>query len=80
MDEHGEEISGDTLLILFNADQVVAVDFTLPELEEQRPWQRLLDTSSVEFDEETFNAGQQYALQPASLALFRLEPAEEPGR
>lgn len=74
VNEHGEEISGDTLLILFNADHGDPIPFTLPEVEEHRPWELMLDSSDPEAMIEQFDAGDQYALHPASLAMFRLSP------
>jgi len=76
VDEHGGEISGDTLLILFNGDHGEATPFTLPEVEERRPWERLLDTSAPEAEVETFPSGYQYPMQAATLALFRVQPEE----
>jgi hypothetical protein len=40
VDEHGEEISGDTLLVLFNAAPGHVIPFTLPGLDEPQPWSR----------------------------------------
>ena len=81
VDEHGEEINGDTMLLLFNADHATRIDFTLPALEEGQSWQLVLDTAvSGEGDEERAVEGPQYGLAPCSLALLRLRepPAEEP--
>jgi glycogen operon protein len=72
VDKHGEEIAGDTLLIVFNADHGNPIPFVLPELEEQRPWQRLLDTADTSVDKRPLDARQPYLMEPASLALFRL--------
>jgi glycogen operon protein len=38
VDECGEEISGDTMLVLFNAAPGHVISFALPELDEQQPW------------------------------------------
>jgi glycogen operon protein len=73
VDEHGEEISGDTLLILFNGDQQTTVEFTLPETDEKYPWERRLDTAHLDADRAGFEAGQKYALEPATLVLFALK-------
>jgi glycogen operon protein len=72
VDEYGGEISGDTLLIIFNGDHGEPIPFTLPELEERRPWERIIDTADPDADEEAFDAGHAYPVQPAALALFRL--------
>jgi isoamylase len=79
VDDHGEEISGDTLLLLFNADHGVPIEFQLPELEEGRPWERLLDTADVLLDAAMCDAGSPYSMKPAALALFRLQRVETNG-
>ncbi len=81
VDEHGEEINGDTMLLLFNADHATRIDFTLPELEEGQSWQLVVDTAvSGEGEEAHEVEGPQYGLAPSSLALLRLReppPAAE---
>ena len=72
VDDHGDLISGDSLLILFNADHGDPIPFTLPEVEEQRPWERLLDTSRPEAEAQIFQAGHPYPMAAASLTVFRL--------
>ena len=45
LDEHGERISGDTLLMLLNANHDAA-EFTLPTVGEEEPtWELLIDTA-----------------------------------
>jgi glycogen operon protein len=73
VDDYGAEISGDTMLLLFNADHEQTIPFTLPEPEENRPWQRLLDTTHAEAHATKHSPGDQYPLGPASLALFMLK-------
>ena len=72
VDEHGEEISKDTLLLLFNADHTQTIPFTLPMLEEEQPWQLMLDTHETETEETTLPAGTEYHLRPVSMAVLRL--------
>nr|WP_245764559.1 glycogen debranching protein GlgX [Planctomicrobium piriforme] len=82
IDSHGEVISGSTLLILFNADHGDPIPFTLPSLQNGDQWERLYDTAEEEPDEEgwlVLEADEQYPLQSASLALFRLLPGSEGG-
>jgi glycogen operon protein len=72
VDEYGDTIVGDFLLILFNADHAVEIPFTLPRVETGEPWTRLFDTAlegpiegeSVEVTESV------YRLQPCSLVVF----------
>jgi isoamylase len=72
VDEYGEEVSGDTLLALFNAASEHVIPFTLPELDEPHPWELLLDTSDAQRARARFPARQAYSLQPFTVALFRL--------
>ena len=72
VDDEGEEISGDTLLILFNADHDLTIPFRMPEIEEQVPWQRLIDTGDPEATEDEFAGESVYQLGPCCLAVFRV--------
>ena len=72
VDEHGEEISGDTLLLMFNADHAQTIPFTLPVTEEDQPWSLLLDTSDPKAEEVTLEPGREFALKPCSMAVFRM--------
>lgn len=77
IDQEGEEISGDTLLLLFNADHHQAIPFSLPALEKNHLWQRMLDTADPESETDLFAAGKPYVLSPCSLALLRIWAEEE---
>jgi isoamylase len=77
VDEEGEEISGDTILILFNADHSVTVPFTLPNIEEQSPWRRLIDTYEADASAHEFEEGFAYEVCPCSMAVFRMEIEEK---
>ena len=77
VDEEGEEISGDTILILFNADHDLTIPFTLPNIEEQLPWQRLIDTFDAETSPDEFAESTAYELRPCSMAVFRMGTEEE---
>ena len=72
VDEEGEEISGDTILILFNADHSVTVPFVLPNIEEEFPWQRLFDTYDADASQDEFEESSAYELRPCSMAVFRM--------
>jgi glycogen operon protein len=72
VDEYGEEIHGDTLLLLFNAASGRVIPFTLPQLDEPQPWELLLDTAHPQRSQAHFPAGEPYPLQPFTVALFRL--------
>jgi glycogen operon protein len=71
VNEVGEEVSGDTILILFNADHSLTIPFTLPKIDESIPWQRVLDTYEAEASEDEFADESAYDLRPCSMAVFR---------
>ncbi len=79
VDEYGDPIIGDHILVLYNADHEVEVPFVLPALATGSHWMRLFDTS---LDEEDAEEGTQiteskYALQPCSIAIFSSPVPEE---
>jgi isoamylase len=76
VDDHGEAVTGDTLLILFNAHHE-AIPFTLPEALEGQKWERLLDTFRPDATSEPAAAGKPYPLEGRSLAVFRLRSLGE---
>jgi glycogen operon protein len=73
VDERGERITGDTLLVLLNA-HTDKVPFTLPPLEADQQWQRIVDTIEEHAAERVFRPGVRYPLQGRSVAVFRLVP------
>ena len=72
MDERGELIVGDSLLVLINADPE-AIPFTLPELDDDHRWQRIFDTADPEGSERRLT-GSHYPLESRSLAVFKVTP------
>ena len=73
IDERGQRIEGDTVLVLFNAHHE-AVGFTMPRTKPGQRWERLFDTNLPE-DQGT-GAPSPYPLAPRSLAVFRTTSAE----
>jgi glycogen operon protein len=73
VDEHGEPIIGDTLLILLNAHHD-RVSFTLPGLDPDHHWQRVFDTIDAHAPARTYRAGARYPLQGRSVAVFKVSP------
>jgi isoamylase len=73
VDERGEQITGDTLLVLLSAHDD-KVPFTLPPLEPDQYWQRVIDTFDGEPAEWTFQSGTRYPLQSRSVAVFKVTP------
>ncbi|HWB08171.1 MAG TPA: glycogen debranching protein GlgX [Pirellulales bacterium] len=72
VDEHGEEIHGATMLLLFNADHATRIDFTLPVLEEGQSYELLFDTAVKDEGVPHPLEGENYQLSPCSMALLRL--------
>jgi glycogen operon protein len=73
VDERGERITGDSLLVLLNA-HTDKVPFTLPPLEADQQWQRVVDTIEEHAAERLFRPGSRYPLQGRSVAVLRLVP------
>jgi glycogen operon protein len=69
-DSHGEEILGDTLLILMNAHHEL-VPFELPVLSNEQKWLLLFDSAEEISSAETFGARETYELRARSTAVFR---------
>jgi len=76
VNEHGEQISGDTLAVLYNADHALEIQFTLPKINENAEWELLFDTFEDGESENTKSA-EPYALRPCSVAVFRLAGNEK---
>jgi len=71
VDEAGNRIVGDTLLLLFNAHHE-AIAFKLPSQKRGEFWQRLLDTAEPQAGVRGFRSGSRYPLQGRSVAVLRL--------
>jgi isoamylase len=71
LNEHGERIRGDTLLLLFNAHHE-PLPFQLPAHRDDQRWQRLVDTALTEPTPDLFHGGQAYDLQGHSMAVLRI--------
>ncbi len=73
VDERGQLIIGDSLLVLFNAHSD-KVPFTLPPLEGNQQWRRVFDTSETSAIDRMYKPGGRYPLEGRSVALFRVVP------
>ncbi len=75
VDEHGESIHGDTMLILFNADHVNTIPFKLPPPGNGHPWELVFDTAETD-SERGVKVSPTYALQPCSMVVL-MAPVEQ---
>jgi glycogen operon protein len=77
MDEKGEPVTGDTLLILLNA-HFEAISFALPPHKEGQEWEFVFDTADPQAGPHVVNEGEPYKLEGRSLAVLRIKaPVEE---
>jgi glycogen operon protein len=71
LSERGEPIVGDTLLVLLNAHSD-KVPFTLPSLQDDQRWQRVVDTVDPYARGITFKPSARYPLQGRSLVVLKV--------
>ncbi len=69
--ERGERVTGETMLLLLNAD-ANPLAFTLPEHGGGRYWEELDDTANGATKALPLHGGDQYVVEGRSLAMFRL--------
>jgi glycogen operon protein len=77
-DERGEQIIGDTLIVLLNAHHEPFA-FTLPPPKSGQLWEQLLDTAIEDGPSRIFENDRQYPLHDRSLAVLRTREREDPG-
>jgi glycogen operon protein len=73
VNEKGELIVGDSLLILLNAHSD-DVPFTLPPLDADQQWQRIVDTRDAATPDRPFKPGVRYPLAGRTVAVLRVTP------
>jgi glycogen operon protein len=73
VDERGEPITGDTILILLNAHSD-KVPFTLPALASDQRWHREFDTMDTTSSGRTYRGSLRYPLGGRTVAVFKLTP------
>ena len=76
VDEKGEKLVGETLLLILNAHHE-PIPFTLPVTNPGHSWESILDTADPEAGPGLFGAGQQFPLHGRSLALLRIREETE---
>jgi isoamylase len=76
VDERGEPVVGDTMLLLLNA-HYEPIPFTLPALKEGQPWERLFDTTDPQDEPLQCTGGQQYELQGRSMTVLRTRAQQD---
>ena len=70
-DERGERVTGDTVLVIFNAGTATE-PFVLPATGAAESWETLIDTADPWVPARRLREGDQYELQPRSMAVLRL--------
>jgi glycogen operon protein len=78
VDDQGETVSGDTLLILFNADHGVEVGCILPSCEGRDGWRLKFDTYDPTTAPADHAFGTAYKLRPCSVAIFAAVKNKDP--
>jgi glycogen operon protein len=78
VDERGEPIKGDTLMLLLNAHWE-EIPFTLPGTSEGQVWETLIDTNDPDMPLRVARPGEKYKIFGRSLALLRTSPAQQAG-
>jgi isoamylase len=73
VNEKGELIVGDSLLVLLNAHSD-KVPFTLPPLEGDQQWQRILDTRDPTMPDRAFKPAARYPLGGRTVVVLRVTP------
>jgi glycogen operon protein len=79
IDERGEQLRGDTMLVLLNQEHT-GVEFTLPAHKPDEYWELVFDTSEPPQHEMKMHGGEAYMLDGRTTALFRIRknPTENP--
>jgi glycogen operon protein len=71
VDERGERIVGETLLLLLNGSNV-PIPFVLPATQPMERWETLMDTADPWQPSRRLRAGDRYELQARSMAVLKL--------
>jgi glycogen operon protein len=77
MDERGERVVGDTMLLLLNAHHE-EIAFALPKTREGHEWELLFDTAAPGAEARVGQGGGKHLLQGRSVALYRTRERPAP--
>ena len=76
LDERGEPVVGETLLMMLNADDG-KLEFALPATKAEHRWERIFDTANPQAEPSTFLERDLYPLQGKSFVVLRIRDREE---
>ena len=76
VNERGERITGETLVLLLNAAES-PISFALPAARREERWEMLIDTADPWLPSRRLTAGERYLLQARSMAVLRLNSRKE---
>ena len=76
LDEEGNKIVGETMLILLNAHHE-PIQFTLPIHQTDRRWERMIDTAEPAAETSFHEGKNDYPLEGRSVVVFRLRSRHE---
>lgn len=76
--ETGDPVTGDTLLLLFNGDQSLDIDFVLPDLDDGNEWHLVIDSYEDMIRTETQLASSPYHLRACSVAIMLWHSVSHP--
>jgi isoamylase len=79
VNERGEPITGDTLLLLINGHWE-QIPFNLPYTKAEHVWETMVDTSDPDMPLRVCRGGEQYPLEGRSVALLRTSEPEHVGQ
>jgi isoamylase len=79
LNELGDRIVGDTLLLLFNAHHE-SIQYALPSLPVGFVWDHILDTSEARTDPHAMRRGVRFELKGRSTAMLKIAKRAEPRR
>ena len=75
VNERGEPITGDSIVLLVNAHHE-PIPFTLPLRGEGQEWERLIDTADPEAEAIKRKGGEQYEIKGRSMVILRSKPPQ----